>query len=348
VAQVIIGVSEPFRFIRLRLTGTYICTSTTTGVSMSEATRSDDRTAALSGPADDDAQHAGQFRSRRDGGGATAGALAVAALAVGVLACGFSWMFFIQGYIVVAGAAASVLGVLGVLAARRVGRSPLLAAAGAVLGVLSIASVFTVEAVVKAQMGGLFANLDSLTGAATPTSPFTPDTASPTDTALPTPTAAPTSEPSVPPPVDGDAAAGNSDAPLPVGQSATVGDYTVAITTVAADVAVTVDLVAAGSPEPTNGGYVWVELSATYTGADTGDVHGELFTGLVGGDGLEFYSSDCRAELLAPSATAPSLAPGESVSWQACFDVSAESLEGASLFVADLTASADTRHWQLG
>jgi hypothetical protein len=345
--QVIIGASEPFRFDRCGSPALTSGSSTTTGVSMSEATRSDDRTLALSGPAAEEAQHAGQRRSRRDGRGATAGALAVAALAVGVLACGFSWMFFIQGYIVAAGAAATVLGLVGVLAARRVGRSPLLAAAGAVLGVLSIASVFTVEAVVKAQVGGLFANLDSLTGAATPPSPFTPDADSPTDTALPTDTAVPTSGPSVPPPALGDAAAGNSDAPLPVGQSGTVGEYTVAITTVAADVAVTVDLAAAGSPEPTNGRYVWVELSATYTGADIGDVHGELFTGLVGGDGLEFYSGDCRAELQAPSATAPSLAPGESVSWQACFDVSSESLDGASLFVTDLTASGETRHWQL-
>jgi len=93
---------------------------------------------------------------------------------------------------------------------------------------------------------------------------------------------------------------------------------------------------------------VWIELSATYTGANTGDVHFDLFTGLVDGDGQEFYSGDCYAELSAPSMNAPSMAPGESVTWQACFDVPAESLQGAALFVTNLTELAETRYWQLG
>jgi hypothetical protein len=206
--------------------------------------------------------------------------------------------------------------------------------------------VFTTEAVVKAQAGNLFGGVS----AATTTDTSSTDTF-PTDTAFPADTAAPTSEPSVPPAADGDEAASNRDAPLPLGQSGSVGNYTVAITSVASDVAVTVDLADAGSPAPTNGQYVVIELSAAYTGVDIGDVHRDLFTGLAAGDGQEFYSGDCYAELAAPSTDAPSMAPGESVSWQACFDVPSDAMEGAALYVTDLTetsASADTRYWQLG
>ncbi len=84
---------------------------------------------------------------------------------------------------------------------------------------------------------------------------------------------------------DGDVVSGNSDAPLPVGTSGEVGEYTVTVTAVDADVALTVDLAAAGSPEPTNGRYVLVDLSATYNGADTGNVHTDLLTGLAAWEG---------------------------------------------------------------
>jgi hypothetical protein len=153
----------------------------------------------------------------------------------------------------------------------------------------------------------------------------------------------------VPPPY-GDVVSGNSDAPLPVGTSGTLGQYTVAVTAVDADVAVTVDLAAAGSPEPENGRYVLVELTATYTGTGTGTVHMDLLTGLAGGDGQEFsINGECAAQLPAPSMSAPALAPGESAGWQTCLDVSPGSLQGASLFVSELTAAAEIRgYWQLG
>src|SRR5690242_695786 len=61
----------------------------------------------------------GRVRPARTTNGAGAGALAVAALAVGVLACAFSWMFFIQTWIVLAGLVAAALGLLGVVVARR-------------------------------------------------------------------------------------------------------------------------------------------------------------------------------------------------------------------------------------
>jgi hypothetical protein len=184
---------------------------------------------------------------------------------------------------------------------------------------------------------------------AAPTDPADRTEAAPAGTASPAPTSAPTA---VPPPAtpDGDVAAANSDAPLPVGVSTTLGQYIVAVTAVDADVAVTVDLAAAGSPEPDNGRYVLVELTATYTGPGTGDVHMDMVTSLAGGDGQEYYThGECAAQLPTPSMLAPPLAPGESTSWQTCLDVTPGSLEGASLFVSELTAEAETRgYWQLG
>jgi len=87
--------------------------------------------------------------------------------------------------------------------------------------------------------------------------------------------------------------AGNSGAPLPVGTSAEEGEYTV--TAVDADVSLTVDMAAAGAPEPTNGRYVVVELSATYNGADTGDVHMDLLTGWPPGRGQSSTAATRRA-----------------------------------------------------
>ncbi len=45
----------------------------------------------------------------------------------------------------------------------------------------------------------------------------------------------------------------------------------------------------------------------------------------------------------------PALAPGESASWLTCLDVLPGALEGATLFVSELTAGAEIRtYWQLG
>jgi len=46
----------------------------------------------------------------------------------------------------------------------------------------------------------------------------------------------------------------------------------------------------------------------------------------------------------------PALAPGEPpASWQTCLDVLPGALEGATLFVSELTAEAEIRtYWQMG
>src|SRR3954466_6935922 len=93
--------------------------------------------------ASDQVQPPGRRPRRTDHGALTADAVAVAALTIGVLACSFSWMFFIRSYIVLAGVVAALLGVFGIVAARRNDRSPALPAAGAVLGALAIIAVFT-------------------------------------------------------------------------------------------------------------------------------------------------------------------------------------------------------------
>ncbi len=174
----------------------------TTGVLMSQSTGSGDRTAVLPGPPPGEGPPTGRS-GPPERGAAAAGVLAVAALSVGVLACAFSWMFFIRGYILTAAAVAIVLGALGVLAARRARRSPLLAAAGVALGVLAVVSVIAVEAVVKAHLGAVFGGLQEVVAA--PTDPAGRTEAAPAGTASPAPTSAPTA---VPPPAtpDGDVA----------------------------------------------------------------------------------------------------------------------------------------------
>jgi hypothetical protein len=278
-------------------------------------------------------------------GGVGAAALAVSALAVGVLACAFSWMFFIQGYIIAAGALAALLGLAGVLAARRGDHSPTLAVAGAVLGVLSIVAVFTTEAVIRSilqdSLGGLLSESDQGT------------TDFPSDPALPSseeplPTAPPGTGGGSPPPPAGDLAPDNSDAPLPVGSPGELTGFTVTVTSVITNAAETIE--GGGNPPPINGRYVLVELSATYTGEDTGTVGPPfLSVGLVGGDGLEYRDESCTAVLDQSASTVPPLSTGESGSWQACIDTTPGALEGATLFVGQLFASNEERvYWQLG
>jgi len=105
-----------------------------------------------------------------------------------------------------------------------------------------------------------------------------------------------------------------------------------------------------GNPPPVNGRYVLVELSATYSGEDSGTVGPPfLSVGLAGGDGLEYRDESCTAALDQPAFGIPPLSPGETAIWQACIDTSPGALEGASLFVGQLFASQETRvYWQLG
>jgi hypothetical protein len=302
------------------------------------------------------AQPPGEGRPAR--GGVGAGTLAVAALAVGVLACGFSWMFFIRLYIVLAGAVAVVLGLMGVLVAHRGRHSLTLAAAGVVLGLLSIVSVFTTEVLVRNyiqdRLGSFVSGLDSSAGA------------EPTDTATLTP-AAPTADPSTgtspsvqagvgqtdpaggtPPPPSGDLAPNNSQAPLPVGQSGELTDLTLTVTSVTTDAAEAIE--GGGNPPPTNGRYMLVEVSATNNGEITANVGSSLVSvGLAGGDGLEYSSTSCNAVLDQPASAVPPLEAGETGTWQVCIDTRPGALEGASLFVSQLMATREVRvYWQLG
>jgi hypothetical protein len=256
-------------------------------------------------------------------------------------------MFFIQTWIVLAGALAAALGLLGVLVARRGEHSPTLAIAGTVLGLLAIGSVFTTEALVRNFLNDRFGALVSDTSS-------DPGTALPSEPALPSGTASPTStlplsgdassDPAggTPPPPAGDLAPNNSDAPLQVGASGAMVGWQVSVTSVTTDAAEAIE--GGGNPPPTNGRYLLVELSATSTGEITDAENPSLLTvGLAGGDGLEYSSIGCKAVLDRPVSSVGSLSVGDTGSWQACIDASPGALEGSSLFISQLSASHEER-----
>ncbi len=151
-----------------------------------------------------------------------------------------------------------------------------------------------------------------------------------------------------PPPPAGDQAPHKTTAPLPLGATGELPSFTVTVTAVLTDAAEPLE--GGGSPPPVNGRYLLVDLTATYTGADAGSVGPPFLTvGLAGGDGLEYREEGCAAVVDEPAFAVAPLSTEESGSWQACIDAAPGALEGASLFVSQLGASAEDRmYFQLG
>ncbi|WP_328296052.1 DUF4190 domain-containing protein [Kineococcus sp. NBC_00420] len=119
-------------------------------------------------------------------------------------------------------------------------------------------------------------------------------------------------------------------APQPYGDSAgtSVGEFGYGESAVLDQYVVSVDSV------HTEGDVLYADLSAQYTGTDTGSAYYDLYGYLDSADGEEFSATDC-GEAVSPDAyDLPDLAPGETVTFQVCF-AGVEDPAGAAVEVVD-------------
>jgi hypothetical protein len=122
---------------------------------------------------------------------------------------------------------------------------------------------------------------------------------------------------------------------LPLGESATVGDWVVSIDAVEQDATQQIADTNAFN-EPATGQYVLVDLTATYQGAGKSDAWLNVQPKLVEPNGAENPAYECIAVVPEPAFNTPSLRRGESTSYQVCFDVPAENIEGGRIVIVDL------------
>jgi hypothetical protein len=120
------------------------------------------------------------------------------------------------------------------------------------------------------------------------------------------------------------------EAPQPYGDSAgaSVGEFGYGESAALDQYVVSVDSV------HTEGDVLFADLSAQYTGTDTGSAYYDLYGYLDSADGEEFSATDC-GEAVSPDAyDLPDLSPGETVTFQVCF-AGVEDPAGASVEVVD-------------
>ena len=154
-----------------------------------------------------------------------------------------------------------------------------------------------------------------------PTETDSEPTGEPTDPAEPSESAEPTDVP-----------VGDT---LPLGESATVGDWVVSIDAVEQDATQQIADTNAFN-EPATGQYVLVDLTATYQGAGKSDAWLNVQPKFVEPNGAENPAYECIAVVPEPAFNTPSLRRGESTSYQVCFDVPAENIEGGRIVIVDL------------
>ncbi|MFP5348187.1 MAG: DUF4190 domain-containing protein [Actinomycetes bacterium] len=136
-------------------------------------------------------------------------------------------------------------------------------------------------------------------------------------------------------------------AALPLGQSATVGDYTVAITAVNTNANEIVAQTNQFNEPPTNQ-YVLVDVAVTYNGAKEGDPWIDLGVAVQGSDARQYDDTSCGAVLPKDATDVPTLIKGGQAEMQFCMDVPPAALENASLFVEQTFTFEDTRvYWKM-
>ena len=130
---------------------------------------------------------------------------------------------------------------------------------------------------------------------------------------------------------------------LPVGSTATVGDFTVAVVGVNPDATAAIAEFNEYNPAAT-GRYVLVEYEVTYEGAETGTPWLGLLSSWAGPDGA-VETAPCAAISPEPAYEISELAPGESARFQQCFDLAPEKIDGGAVVVETLFAGGAPAFW---
>jgi len=131
-----------------------------------------------------------------------------------------------------------------------------------------------------------------------------------------------------------------ADGALPLGESASVGDWVVSVDAVEQDADQLIED-ANEFNEPPTGQYVVAELTATYQGAGRSDAWVNVQPSFVEPDGTEHSYYECIAVVPEPGFNTPSLRRGDSASYQVCFDVPADSIAGGRIVVIDVMNFGD-------
>lgn len=141
---------------------------------------------------------------------------------------------------------------------------------------------------------------------------------------------------------------GSRAEPLPVGESANVGDWDVTITKILPDANAIVTAKDEYSQPPTKGRYMIVTADIAYAGSDEGTPRFDLDFVLSGSDAVQYASSSCYARVGERGDS--TLEPGGKVSVTLCIDTTPEAVKGASLFVEDRTKYGQDRvraYWEM-
>lgn len=140
---------------------------------------------------------------------------------------------------------------------------------------------------------------------------------------------------------------GSAGSPLPVGTGHLIGKtYRVVVTSVNLNANRAIQ--AANSlNDPPKGRYILVELGVQYLGNHTGSPWIELSQSFVGSDAREYDSSQCGAVVARPGIFQPDLEHGGRSHYQICFDVPANAIPRARIFIKETFAFDGPRtYWQ--
>lgn len=238
--------------------------------------------------------------------------LAVASLVLGIIALVGSALPVLNIGSVVLAVIACGLGAVSLLT-RRGGRG--MAISGIVVSVVAIGVAILVNVVTAV----FFANTDSAG----------PDVASGS-----------AADQSVP----GNAATSEA---LELGTPATVGDYTVTVAAVLTDAN---QVIADTNPfnEPPTGRYVLVDLTVTNNGQEEAAPWIDVTTEFQGTDARNYSTSSCSAVVPTMGILQPNLRPTGTSSYQVCFDVPGEAVDGGVVAVEQFgNFSDDQVFWKL-
>jgi len=97
------------------------------------------------------------------------------------------------------------------------------------------------------------------------------------------------------------------------------------------------------NPEPSNGAYGLVSMTAINRSDVEATAWFDLTFGLAGGDGQEFADTDCRALEANGLAGSDPVQPGASISADVCLDIDPASLDAGTLFVEETGSFDGTR-----
>ncbi|WP_417235269.1 DUF4352 domain-containing protein [Arthrobacter sp.] len=236
--------------------------------------------------------------------------LGIAALIVAIVALLLCWVPIINNFAALLGFVSLVLGIVSlVIAAKRHGGKGL-GLAATIISVVAIVMVFVTQA-------AYVAAIDSVSSAV--------EDAADGEVAAPAEVVK---------------QAADTAQVLDLGQTATVGSYQVAVTSVDLNGATAIAS-ANEFNDKAKGQYVLADLSVTYQGDKEGTAWIDLQPELVGSDSRIYDSSTCMAMTSKPISDVPDLTRGGSASYQVCFDVPKAALKDAKLRVSDVMSFSD-------